>query len=235
AEELLPYSKIWNSAKKKMVLVGVNSPDEIDQELLDKLGSDASVIVFTETTSNLHHSNFFQNIDKIIAPLEYDRDKESYFKELQPEVLLTFGGMVVSKKIKAFLRNYQPKHHWHIDSKKAYDTFFCLERHFRIHPNTFLNRFLEQTVASPTGQLNTWLKVKAQRSVAHKQYVIQLPFSDFSVYERVLKTIPDHYQLQLSNSSTIRYAQLFQLNNKLQVFCNRGTSGIDGCISTAVG
>ena len=235
AEELLPYSKIWNSAKKKMVLVGVNSPDEIDQELLDKLGSDASVIVFTETTSNLHHSNFFQNIDKIIAPLEYDRDKESYFKELQPEVLLTFGGMIVSKKIKAFLRNYQPKHHWHIDSKKAYDTFFCLERHFRIHPNTFLNRFLEQTVASPTGQLNTWLKVKAQRSVAHKQYVIQLPFSDFSVYERVLKTIPDHYQLQLSNSSTIRYAQLFQLNNKLQVFCNRGTSGIDGSISTAVG
>lgn len=235
SEELLPYSKVWNSAKKKMVLVGVNSPDEIEVELLSTLGSDASVLVFTETTSNLHHSNFFPNIDKIIAPLEYSSQVESYYKELQPEVLLTFGGLVVSKKIKAFLRKYPPKHHWHIDPKKAYDTFFCLDRHFKLKPKTFLSAFLEQTVASSTGQLNTWLKVKAQRSIAHKQYVTQLPFSDFSVYERVLKTIPDHYQLQLSNSSTIRYAQLFQLNNKLHVFCNRGTSGIDGSISTAVG
>lgn len=234
-QEVAPYAKIWNSAQKKMVLVGVNAPDEIEPELLEKLGNDASVIVFTETTSNLHHSNFFPNIDKIIAPLEYSKDAESYFKELQPEVLLTFGGLVVSKKIKAFLRKYSPKHHWHIDSKKAYDTFFCLERHFKMKPSTFLNVFLQQVESSAVGQQKRWLKVKAQRSVAHKQYVTHLPFSDFSVYQGVLKTIPDHYQLQLSNSSTIRYAQLFQLNDKLQVYCNRGTSGIDGSISTAVG
>src|SRR5690606_7563551 len=189
----------------------------------------------TETTSNIHHSNFFPNIDKIIAPLEFSQDVASYYKELQPEVLLTFGGMVVSKKIKAFLRKFQPKHHWHIDLKKAYDTFFCLERHFKVKPAVFLNTFLKQVEPGPTGQLNTWLKIKAQRSAAHKHYVTQLPFSDFSVYERVLKTIPEQYQLQLSNSSTIRYAQLFLLNDKLQVFCNRGTSGIDGSISTAAG
>jgi 2-succinyl-5-enolpyruvyl-6-hydroxy-3-cyclohexene-1-carboxylate synthase len=126
SDEVAPYAKIWNSAKKKMILVGVNSPDEIDVELLEKLGDDASVIVFTETTSNLHHFNFFPNIDKIIAPLEYSQEVETYFKELQPEVLLTFGGLVVSKKIKAFLRNYSPKYHWHIDPKKAYNTFFLL-------------------------------------------------------------------------------------------------------------
>src|SRR5690606_4578236 len=106
---------------------------------------------------------------------------------------------------------------------------------FKTKPSEFLSAFLNLVEPSSTGQQSTWLKVKAQRSVAHKQYVTQLPFSDFSVYERILKTIPNHYQLQLSNSSTIRYAQLFQLNEKLQVFCNRGTSGIDGSISTAVG
>lgn len=235
SEELMSYSKIWNSAEKKMVLVGVNFPDEIPFEVLEKLANDTSVIVFTETTSNLHHSDFFPNIDKIIAPLEFNKKDEPHFKELQPDVLLTFGGLVVSKKIKAFLRNYPPKHHWHIDPKKAYDTFYCLERHFKTKPSEFLSAFLNLVEPSSTGQQSTWLKVKAQRSVAHKQYVTQLPFSDFSVYERILKTIPNHYQLQLSNSSTIRYAQLFQLNEKLQVFCNRGTSGIDGSISTAVG
>ena len=41
--------------------------------------------------------------------------------------------------------------------------------------------------------------------------------------------------LQLGNSSTIRYAQLFDIDKSIEIFCNRGTSGIDGCTSTAIG
>ena len=41
--------------------------------------------------------------------------------------------------------------------------------------------------------------------------------------------------LQLSNSSTVRYAQLFHIKPSVNVFCNRGTSGIDGSTSTAIG
>ena len=70
----------------------------IEQKWLDELAEDESVIVFTETTSNIHHPDFFASIDKIIAPLT---DKE--FKDLQPEILITFGGMIVSKKIKQYI------------------------------------------------------------------------------------------------------------------------------------
>jgi 2-succinyl-5-enolpyruvyl-6-hydroxy-3-cyclohexene-1-carboxylate synthase len=41
--------------------------------------------------------------------------------------------------------------------------------------------------------------------------------------------------LQLANSSTIRYTQLFSWPVDTQIFCNRGTSGIDGSTATAVG
>jgi len=41
--------------------------------------------------------------------------------------------------------------------------------------------------------------------------------------------------LHLSNSSAIRYAQLFDISTSITVFCNRGTSGIDGSTSTAIG
>ena len=51
----------------------------------------------------------------------------------------------------------------------------------------------------------------------------------------MLKSIPDNYILQVENSSAIRYTQLFNLNKTLNVYCNRGTSGLDGSTSTSVG
>jgi 2-succinyl-5-enolpyruvyl-6-hydroxy-3-cyclohexene-1-carboxylate synthase len=47
--------------------------------------------------------------------------------------------------------------------------------------------------------------------------------------------IPKHSQLQIGNSSAIRYAQLIPIDASIEVYCNRGTSGIDGCTSTAIG
>jgi 2-succinyl-5-enolpyruvyl-6-hydroxy-3-cyclohexene-1-carboxylate synthase len=52
---------------------------------------------------------------------------------------------------------------------------------------------------------------------------------------KIFRAIPESVQLQLANSATVRYAQLFDLNASNPVYCNRGTSGIEGSTSTAVG
>ncbi|WOD43193.1 2-succinyl-5-enolpyruvyl-6-hydroxy-3-cyclohexene-1-carboxylic-acid synthase [Hwangdonia lutea] len=220
----------WNAASKKMVLVGVSSPNQIEQQWLDVLAKDDSVIVFTETTSNLHHEAFFPSIDKIIAPLN-DED----FKTLQPEILLTFGGLIVSKKIKAFLRKHKPKQHWHIDLNKANDTFFSLNQWIKTTPNDFFSKFLPEVELSKSDYNRVWQSVKETRAVNHADYLKSVTFSDLKAFEIILNNIPNHTVLQLGNSSTVRYAQLFDLNKTLEVFCNRGTSGIDGSTSTAVG
>jgi len=223
----------WNAASKKMVLVGVNTPNVINQKWLDKLAEDDSVIVLTETTSNLHHPSFFSSIDMLIAPLNDDKKKE-----LQPDILLTFGGLIVSKKIKQFLRKYQPKHHWHIDNKTANDTFFCLNKHINEEPNEFFEKFLPSVNLAhyvKSTYKSTWTAIKQQRTKKHNAYLDIVPFSDFKVFNNILKTIPNDYILQSGNSSTIRYTQLFKINKTIEVFCNRGTSGIDGSTSTAIG
>jgi 2-succinyl-5-enolpyruvyl-6-hydroxy-3-cyclohexene-1-carboxylate synthase len=127
----------WYVSKKKMILIGVLPPNAIEQQWLNDLSNDDSVIVFTETTSNVHHKTFFPSIDKMIAPLD-DVD----FKSLKPDILITIGGLIVSKKIKVFLRTYQPNHHWHIGEKNANDTFFCLNKHIVATPNDFFADFL---------------------------------------------------------------------------------------------
>ncbi|MEQ3654424.1 MAG: 2-succinyl-5-enolpyruvyl-6-hydroxy-3-cyclohexene-1-carboxylic-acid synthase [Dokdonia sp.] len=224
------YKNKWRTATKKMVIVGVLPPDSLEAQLIQALALDPSVVVFTETTSNLHHPNFFTRIDNIIGPLDTDG-----FKALQPEILLTFGGMVVSKKIKAFLRSYQPEEHWHVDPKKAYDTYFCLHKHFEVPINLFLSELLVPAPVPVSTYQKRWLTIGANRYKKHQEYVSQMPWCDFKAFDQILEHIPDHSMLQLGNSSAVRYAQLFDLNKTLKVYCNRGTSGIDGSTSTAIG
>jgi 2-succinyl-5-enolpyruvyl-6-hydroxy-3-cyclohexene-1-carboxylate synthase len=229
-EDIIATTNIWNSSKKKLILVGVNQPNEIDQTLINLLADNPSVVVMTETTSNLHHPSFLNNIDTIITPFS-PKD----FKYLQPEILITFGGMVVSKRIKAFLRKYQPKYHWHIDSLRAYDTYECLTHHFEVNPNDFFSQILPFTKKVKSSYFEKAQEIKKGRAVKHGQYLKKIPFSDFKAFEIIFKGLPQKVMLQISNSSAIRYAQLFETDPSIAVFCNRGTSGIDGSTSTAIG
>ncbi len=223
-------TKAWNDSPKKMIVVGTLFPDSVERQWLDALAQDKSVIVLTETTSNLHNSNFFPCIDQLIAPLS-----EAQLSTLAPDVLLTFGGMIVSKKVKAFLRSHSPKHHFHVHPKTANDTFFALTEHIQVTVNSFLASFIPKAAKTNSNYRDTWLAIKEERISKHRAFVETAPFSDFLVYARIIEQLPEPLQLQLSNSTAIRYSQLFDLPSEVRVFCNRGTSGIDGSNSTAIG
>jgi len=222
---------IWNSSKRKLILIGgINDVNSIDQEILENFANDPSIVVLTETTSNLHHPSFVSSIDSLITPFD-DAD----FKDLEPEVLITFGGMIVSKRIKAFLRKYKPVHHWHIDTLRAYDTFNALSKHFVMEPNDFFNNLLPKTEFALSDYFSKIDTIYDLRKTKKQEYLSKIGFSDFKVFEKVIGTLPKNSQLQISNSSAIRYAQLIDIDPSIEVFCNRGTSGIDGSTSTAIG
>lgn len=220
----------WNFATKKLILVGELKPNSIESSIIENLSKDDSVVVLTEKTSNLHHESFIDTIDTLITPFS---DQE--FKNFQPEILITFGGMVVSKRIKAFLRKYKPNEHWHIDELRAYDTYGCLSKHFEINPRVFLEQLFNESVSTASDYKISISKINRNRIAKHIQYCDEIPFSDLKVFEFISKNLPLNIQLQVSNSSAIRYLQLVTLHETIEVFCNRGTSGIDGSTSTAIG
>ncbi len=229
-ENLEKFATIWNASTKKMILVGECFPNFIDDKFTDILSNDDSVVVMTETISNWHHESFINNIDTIISPFS-----ESEYIDFQPEILITFGGMIVSKRIKALLRKYKPKQHWHIDELRAYDVFDCLSHHFVCHPNDFFaHLFPLVTMANSNYRLKAQA-IKQLRAQKHVDYLATILFSDFKAFEIIFPSLPKNTMLQLGNSSTVRYAQLIDIDKSIDIFCNRGTSGIDGCTSTAIG
>ena len=69
----------------------------------------------------------------------------------------------------------------------------------------------------------------------HFHKINEIPYSDLKVFNTLFDFIPDQSVIHLGNSSVVRYAQLFDPIRGMVYQGNRGTSGIDGSTSTAVG
>ena len=234
-------TSLWTQAKRKLVLIGqINQAPQNKPLWLDQLIRDPNAVVLTETTSNLNHPESVDSIDSVIAPLEKDLEATRFFEELKPEIVITLGGMVVSKKIKKFLRDYSPQHHWHIGLSRPYDTFFCLSKHWAVDPVAFFEAIYGSSDPSllqgnhPSYRL-IWDRLKANYQHQRSRYMQRIPYSDFKVFGNLFEAIPEGFDLHLANSSAIRYAQLFPHKESWKTYCNRGASGIDGSTSTALG
>jgi 2-succinyl-5-enolpyruvyl-6-hydroxy-3-cyclohexene-1-carboxylate synthase len=229
-DELEKYAEIWNSSTKKMVLVGAMSPDEQIEIQLNHIANDSSVLVLTETISNMNGDNFISSIDQLINNLS---DEEN--EDLKPEILITVGGMIVSKKIKAFLRSCDIQH-WHIGNEiEAPDTYQNLSAIFRVSPDMFFSQFFFLKQNKESNYRDKFLAIRDSKIEKHNKQLSSLEFSDLKIYDTLIKKLPSNLQLQSGNSSVIRYWQLFDKPNDWDMFCNRGTSGIDGSTSTAIG
>ena len=221
-------SSQWQNSSKKLIVIGTLPPHAISPQVIEYWANDPSVLVFCESTSNVHHPSFISSIDALITAF-----KTTEFEIFKPEILVTLGGMIVSKRVKAFLRKYPAKMHWHIDLLRAYDTFGYLTKHIKLNPTEFFAPLLNSNTPSDYKQAAN--AIQQYRTAKQQEFVQTLPFCDLKAFDHILPNIPNGWQLQLSNSSAIRYAQLVANNPTVSVFCNRGTSGIDGSTSTAIG
>ena len=228
------YNDIVYKNSKILVLVGTSKPSCLSEEVIAKIKNNSNIVVLTESTSNLHDNSFFGNIDQLIAPIELLKTRDDLFENLKPELLITTGGMIISKKIKDFLRKHPPNLHLHVGENEAKDTYFKGVKHLNVSPNLFFNNVLTKKSRS-SEFYNSWKRISEKRVSAHNNFIKTAKFSDFIVFSIISSRIPGQYQIQDANSSPIRYLQLFNISNSNDTYCNRGTSGIDGSTSTSVG
>ncbi len=82
--------------------------------------------------------------------------------------------------------------------------------------------------------VTTWLNKNTKAKETIKNTLENSAFCEFKALKMVTDELPDLANLHLANSMAVRYANYYPPKNNL-VYANRGTSGIDGSTSTAIG
>jgi 2-succinyl-5-enolpyruvyl-6-hydroxy-3-cyclohexene-1-carboxylate synthase len=219
--------EIIQQAERIMVLVGQHVYEDFSKEL-QQFNQLQQVIVLTETHANVNIENAFPCIDRMIMGLDGNAQQA-----LSPNVLITVGTNIISRKIKAILRKSKPKHIQVGLNERKMDTFDCLELQCNLTPQDFFNSLKE--IESKSEWKNNLLSIQENQIKQVEAWLPDALFSDLTVFSSLLKFIPDGMDVQMGNSSVVRYIQLFNQNKNLTYFGNRGVAGIDGSTSTAIG
>lgn len=126
-----------------MILTGTLAPNPELEAQLSQLVKNHTVVVLTEMNSNLQHDKFFAHIDRYITDFA-EEDYHTY----APDLLITIGQNVVSKRVKQFLRKAKPKQHWHIDEYWQPDTY-ALTQKIETKPEIFFSKLLKSINLEP--------------------------------------------------------------------------------------
>lgn len=222
----------WANYHKILVVGGQAGQSGKLTEALENLQAHASIPVVGDATSNLHQVNGVIQHPEIILG-----QTDETLETLQPDLLITLGGGLISKNLKLFLRKYRPLQHWHLQ-EQGYpaDTFRSLSRVITMDPAYFFSELIEHI---PTSSDSPWYQRWRQQQDRAKQWITEYlsgqDFNELQAVQQVLKSTGG-YHLHVSNSTPVRWVDLLGVDPEtIEVSANRGTSGIDGCSSTAVG
>lgn len=217
--------------KRVMIIAGFMELNEPLRQALNDIAANDYAVVLTETISNMADDFTINAIDRTLLAID-ENDKRYY-----PDVVITIGGAIVSRKIKAFLRKVKPDH-WYVGlNDVTVDCFQSLTRRIEANPDTFIPTLFQDSLTVKSF-CTIWQDAHTAGLRRHHKYLEKIGWSDMKAYETIFdfyQQNPDNLIMHLSNGTTIRYAQLFGDRVIAPNFCNRGVSGIDGCTSTAIG
>lgn len=214
-----------------MILAGCHLPDEELKKAIHRLALLPNVVVLSETHANLGCEPHIGTIDRVLAVIQ-----ESEKADFAPDLLITYGGPLISKHIKAWLRVFRPRWHWRVErGEHAIDTFKVLSAQIDADAGVFFPLLAEQVVPLESDYAARWRMKQELARQRHEAFAASVPWSDWKAFQILLPALPGGCALQLANSTPARYAQLFETPQLARVDGNRGTSGIDGSTSTAAG
>lgn len=229
--ELTGLAVTISQSKKIMILAAQLNPNPELENALAKFVEKTGAVVLHEHLSNFSNPDFCGSIDALMAAI-----LEENAAEYCPDLLISLGGQFVSKSLKQFLRKNKPAEHWHLSlGGEHFDTYQSLTKVNQTEAADFFESLFGQALQVNSDYLHVWKNKEAKVNQLRDEFVANIEFSDLKAFDLIGKNIPENTVIHLGNSSPVRYALILNRVKNAQYYSNRGTAGIDGCLSTSVG
>lgn len=219
---------------KVLIIAGFQNPDSKLSRAMVRLAAIPNVAVLCEAQANLHGPNLHGNIDRILNEMT-----EAERTDMLPDVVITIGGSLVSRFVKAWLRGRTGISHWHVGERGAsVDCFKCLSLRIELPAASFMPQLasaMQPFGNSDSSYGNRWRQLAQRAERRYHDFTATAPWSDLKAVDMLVAAIPARANLQAGNGTAVRYIQLCDHEHVHRTDSNRGVSGIDGCTSTAIG
>ena len=225
------------SHSKVMIVSGFMQPDSKMQRVITDISSLPNVVIMAETLSNLHLRDYSTSIDSVLTACD-DEELDRH----RPDIVISLGGALVSRKLKEYLRrNSLYVRHWALGNNNSLaDCYMSMSLNIETEPVRFLRhvygRMRKKHIDEGIKEYKQeWARMRVKALRSKDDYIESIEWSELKAFEIILKSLPQRMNLFLSNGTPVRYAQLINYSLPHASYCNRGVSGIDGCVSTAIG
>lgn len=232
---------IFERSRKVMILGGFSLPcDKLQQNLETICQHKNGIVVVAEQLSNVKPGRKIINCAERLFSSITEEEAELF----KPDLLITFGGSLVSKSAKLFFRKHKPDFHFNVNfSDVLADTFGTLSHQIEMSMQDFTASVAKQVNADCNRRDNNkedlFADLFTDRNLAlERKFETEHETTNWNereIFNILTKSLPDDSDLHLSNGLSVRLGQFFSCKKNIRYFANRGTSGIDGSTSTAAG
>ena len=190
-----------------------------------------------------HLAQWGKHLDWILTELEASCSPDE-LKAWTPQLVVSVGGHIVSKKLKQFLRKHPPQYHLVVNGRgEVSDVFKCLTHVVEADSNQVLSCLISELgsrSSSYSKRFVTLYRAILPQPLWGDHGLLARPLQSchgLNLLGRLLESIPAGSTLHLGNSSSLRLAEFAPVTNlaEIKVQCNRGINGIEGSLSAAVG
>ncbi|QUW23218.1 2-succinyl-5-enolpyruvyl-6-hydroxy-3-cyclohexene-1-carboxylic-acid synthase [Sporosarcina sp. Marseille-Q4063] len=222
---------VLHKTEKGLLVVG-ELPIGIDTELFWKFAKALNWPVLCDPLSNLRAKVPTNCMNLCIDRYDALLKSELYKGKAIPDTVIRFGPQPVSKPLSLFLKKVRPQTVVLVDESPEFrDPLGIVTHHIQSSAEAFLQINVQK---EESFYARIWSRANHEATVVMENSI----GSDEGAYTQMLFShLPDESDLISGSSMPIRDVDTFfgKTDRDITIFANRGTNGIDGVVSTALG
>lgn len=229
-----------NKSSSGLIIVGPSNFYEPLKKKIKKLSQTLGFPIFADGASGFRTG--VKEKDLIVTNYDAFLRSEEFQNKFQPDIIVQFGRTPTSTSLENYLAKIKSVRYIINEFGDCYDPSGTAKKIIKADVYSFIDNLLKRIDGSSTKQDSEWLKFLLQLDDLAEWLKVEFINNSHLIDEtniiwNIAKNIPEKSVLFVSNSTPIRDLDYFlqKSPNNFIIHQNRGASGIDGIISTALG